>query len=78
MELKQQIPVKTQGKVNSVTITMNDRNSPTYEFTGEWGGRDIKVIQRTLIRAYNIKVRSSRRRLSELSDIKPVALSAKG
>jgi len=68
METKVQIPVKTQGKVNSVTITMNDRNAPTYEFTGEWGGRDIKVIQRTLVREYNKKVRAVRR-LENLSDI---------
>lgn len=73
METLTQTPVKTKGKVNSVTITMNDRNSPTYEFTGEWAGRDIKVIQRTLVREYNMKVRATRR-LSDLT----ATLPAKG
>lgn len=67
---------KTQS--NTLTITMHDRNAPTYEFTGQWAGRDIKVIQRTLVRAYNTKIRSARRlTLADLSDITE-PLPAKG
>jgi len=73
---KTQTPVGKPG-VNSVTITMHDRNSPTYVFTGEWAGRDIKVVQRTLVREYNLKVRATRRGLTALSELKEV-LPAKG
>lgn len=46
-----------------LTITMFDRDVPEYEFTGEWAGRDIKVVGRTISRAYHKLQLAARRKL---------------
>lgn len=33
-------------------ISLVDRSAPTYHFIGEWAGRDIMVVARTIVRAY--------------------------
>lgn len=44
-----------------LVITLIDRNNPDYQFEGEWVGADIKVIGRTIGRAYRTKQVAARR-----------------
>jgi hypothetical protein len=52
------------GSVKTLVIRMLDKNSPTYEFQGEWAGRDVKVVMRSIWRNYLLASRTQRRKLS--------------
>lgn len=43
------VEIKPQKRL---TISIIDHNAPDYIFEGEWAGRDIMVISRTIVRAY--------------------------
>lgn len=58
------IPNKSVDK--SLSITLVDRNVPTYEFKGEWSGRDIMVVGRTIARAYRKEQLAKRRTFQNL------------
>ncbi len=61
--LAQPAPKAPVGK--QLHITLVDRNAPTYEFIGEWGGRDIMVVARTIVRAYRKEQLAKRHTASE-------------
>lgn len=64
---KKSIETKT---AKTVLITLVDKNVPEYTFQGEWTGRDIQVIGRTIGRAYKREQLAKRRTLTpvETSD----------
>jgi len=35
-----------------LTITLQITKEPRYDFEGEWSGRDISLVARTIVRAY--------------------------
>lgn len=51
--------------VRTLTIKMFDRDNPEYKFEGEWAGKDIRTLQRTLVRAYRKLQLADRRRLMD-------------
>ena len=62
-------PVKSSGGVvKAIIVKLVDKNSPAYEFQGEWSGRDVKVVMRSIWRNYLLATRAQRRKLG-LSDI---------
>lgn len=65
MGLFQKKSVEVVGK--TLTVKLFDRNSPSYKFDGEWTGRDIMVIGRTIARAYRTEQRAKRRDAAPVS-----------
>lgn len=39
-------------ETKQLTIRLQDKNAPDYTFQGDWSGRDIMVVARTIVRAY--------------------------
>ena len=74
------IKVQTDFPSKVMTITMPDRHTPQYDIKGEWAGKDIMVIVRTLGRAYRLLQRTRRRELGieDTSDNGQQPISAKG
>lgn len=70
---------KVRGK--KLTIVLIDRHNPEYEFEGEWVGADIKVVGRTISRAYRTKQLAARRlstfAVSDLIQAKPTTTGVK-
>lgn len=60
------VEVAPVGK--KLTITLIDRHNPDYQFEGDWVGADIKVVGRTIARAYRTKQLATRRQLFAVSD----------
>lgn len=67
---------KMARQERKLTILMIDRDKPAYTFEGNWTGRDILVLKRTLTFAYR-KQQLAIRRAAGLSEITPT-ISAKG
>ena len=74
--LNKNVSSKLKGK--TLTINLVDRNAPEYKFEGEWTGKDIMVIGRTIARAYRTEQRGKRRDLSSLEYVSDQNETPKG
>lgn len=50
-----------------LTITLEFLKVPDYKFEGEWVGRDINLISRTIVRAYR-KIQLASRQEAKISN----------
>ena len=50
-----------------LTITLQTLKEPKFDFEGEWAGRDINLVARTIVRAYR-KVQLAARREAMLNN----------
>lgn len=55
------VGIMSAGVTKQLTVRLIDRNSPEYTFQGEWIGRDIMLIGRTIARAYRKEQLAKRR-----------------
>lgn len=63
----------------SIHVHLVDRNKPDFKFDGFWAGRDVKVVLRTLVRAYRKYQQDMRRAVTPVvSEETVLATSAKG
>ncbi len=60
----------------TLTITMVDKHNPTYDFVGDWTGKDIMDIGRTIARAYRTKQRGIRRELALDTEVSEQPITA--
>lgn len=73
------VKIQTGFPIKTMTITMPDRHTPEYDIKGDWSGKDILVVLRTLGRAYRLLQRTRRQALGiESSDNGVEPTSAKG
>lgn len=61
-----------------MTIKLPDRHTPHYDIKGDWAGKDIMIIVRTLGRAYRLLQRQRRRTLEQEVSQPETVMSAKG
>lgn len=61
-----------------LTIELVDRNAPIFVFEGEWAGRDIMVVARTIVRAYRKRQLATRHESSENKSVSPAIGATNG
>lgn len=62
---------RMEQKQRTMTIVLVNRDKPTYSFEGNWTGRDILVIKRTITFAYRKQQLAMRREVQKaLSDVR--------
>lgn len=58
---------KLTDAVKKLTITLQGKKEPKYDFEGVWVGADIRLIARTITRAYR-KLQLASRRATAISN----------
>jgi len=48
-----------------LTVEFDGKRAPKYEFEGEWNGRDVIIVRRTIRRAYKLHQVSLQKKLKE-------------
>lgn len=54
----------------TLIVELFDKNNPSYKFKGQWTGRDIMLIGRTIARAYRVEQRAKRRDFISTNDVR--------